>query len=121
MNHPYSLYDPLITTIMVFASMGIAFTILYVFYNSLKSKSVRETHIYLSGEPEEVVKEVSPSIGHLYWGFIRKFAKNTYSIILNRIQTGSLQDWFDFISSWLGLLFLLAILMIILYVTGVQV
>lgn len=121
MSHSYDLHDPLITTTLVFASMGIAFLTLFILYVTLKSKSTRETHAYLSGEPEEVVKELTPSIGHLYWGFIRKFAKRTYSIILNRVQTGSLHDWFGFISSWLGLLFMITILLTILYLMGVQV
>jgi len=115
MTHSYSLNDPLATTILVFASMSISFIALLLVYESLKSRVTRETQIYLSGEPEEVVKEASPSVGNLYWGFIKKFARSIFNTLINKVQTGSIHEWFSFISSWLGILILLAVLMSALY------
>ncbi|MGB9827833.1 sodium:proton antiporter [Thermosphaera chiliense] len=115
MTHSYSLNDPLVTTILVFTSMSVSFLVLLIIYQSLKSRVVRETKIYLSGEPEEVVREASPSVGNLYWGFIKKFARSIFNTLINKVQTGSIHEWFSFISSWLGILILLAVLMSILY------
>lgn len=87
----------------------------YLLYIGLKSKSVRYTGVYLSAEGEEVVSELTPSVGGLYWAFIRQYARRIYKLILERVQTGSLSDWFYYISSWLGLLILLSIILSFLY------
>jgi hypothetical protein len=115
MTHSYSLYDPLETAILVFTSMFTSFLTLFLIYELLKSKRVRETKIYLSGEPEEIVREPSPSVGNLYWGFIKRFARSVFDTLINKVQTGSLHEWFNFISSWLGILIILAVLMSVLY------
>ncbi len=87
----------------------------YLLYIGLKSKSARYTGVYLSAEGEEVVSELTPSVGGLYWAFIRQYARRIYKLILERVQTGSLSDWFYYISSWLGLLILLSIILSFLY------
>lgn len=91
-------------------SVSIVLLVLVALYWALKSKQVRETSVYLSGEPEGVVSEITPSVGALYWGFVKKFAKRTYQALLEKVHTGSLQDWLRFISSWFGLLVLLSVL-----------
>jgi len=87
----------------------------YLCYIGLRSKRVRYTGVYLSGEGEEVVSELTPSVGGLYWAFIRQYARRIYKLILERVQTGSLSDWFYYISSWLGLLVLLSVILSLLY------
>lgn len=102
----FDVYE-LITISMV--SVGIVLLVSIALYWALKSRHIRETSVYLSGEPEGVVSEITPGVGALYWGFVRKFAKRTYQALLEKIHTGSLQDWLRFISSWFGLLILLSI------------
>ncbi|MEM1880260.1 MAG: sodium:proton antiporter [Desulfurococcaceae archaeon] len=88
---------------------------MYVLYYLLKSKRVRETTMYLSGEPEEVVSMPVPSVGALYWGFMKRFARSLYKVLVESVHTGSLHDWFRFISSWLGFLMVLLILIYTVY------
>lgn len=88
-------------------------------YYLLKSRRVRETPVYLSGEPENVVSMITPSIASLYWGFMMRFAKSLYEALVKKVHTGSLHDWYRFISSWLGILLMLLIVIYIIYtVTG---
>lgn len=96
-----------ITTI----STALVLAILIAIYYSLKARSTRETPIYLSGEPESVVSSATPSVGSLYWGFIKKFAKSVYRALVEEIHTGSLHDWYRFISSWLSILVITAIIL----------
>lgn len=90
---------------------GLVAVVLGVLYYLLKSKKVRETTVYLSGEPEEVVSMIVPSAAALYWGLMKRFAGSLYRTLMEKVHTGSLHDWFKFISSWLGLLLILSILM----------
>ncbi|MEM4481239.1 MAG: sodium:proton antiporter [Desulfurococcaceae archaeon] len=92
-------------------SAGLVLALLIFMYYLLKGKRVRETPVYLSGEPEVVVSSTTPSVGSLYWGFIRKFAKSIYSALIEKIHTGSLHDWYRFISSWLSILIITAIVL----------
>lgn len=87
-------------------------------YYTLRSKRERVTEVYLAGEPESAVSMISPSIGALYWGFIRKFAKELYEDLVGELHTGSLHDWLKFISSWFGLLMLIAFITGIIIVFG---
>lgn len=95
-----------ITTLLT----GVTLAVLTALYYSLKSKRTRVTPVYLSGEPESVVVLVTPSIASLYWGFMKKFAKSLYDVLVNKVHTGSLHDWYKFLTSWLSLLLILAIL-----------
>lgn len=85
-----------------------AFAVAAAAYYSLRSARARETPVYLSGEPEGVVGSVSPSVGALYWGFMRRFARELYEALTEWVHTGSLHDWYHFLSSWLSFLLLAA-------------
>ncbi len=80
-----------------------------VLYYTLKSRTIRVSDVYLSGEPESVVSRLSPSVVALYWGFMRRFAKSIYNMLISRVHTGSLHDWYKFISSWFGVLILISV------------
>lgn len=101
----------LISTLLV----AIVSLVISAIYYLVKSKRVRTTELYLSGEPETVVSMVTPSIAALYWGFMKKFASNLYKALVERVHTGSLHDWYKFISSWLGLLLILSIALFLAY------
>ncbi|MEM4717976.1 MAG: sodium:proton antiporter [Desulfurococcaceae archaeon] len=99
-----------ITTI----ATGFIFSILLLLFYVLKSNRTRITSVYLSGEGENVVSHITPSVGSLYWGFIKRFAKTLYRSLVEKVHTGSLHDWFKFISSWFSILLLLAIIVFML-------
>ncbi|MGC8953132.1 MAG: sodium:proton antiporter [Desulfurococcus sp.] len=110
--------DPSITALIILAGSGLTLLVAATLYYLLKSRSVRTTELYLSGEGENVVSNLSPGVGSLYYGFMKRFAKNLYRVLAESVHTGSLHDWFNFIASWLGLLVLIAILVLILMLTG---
>uniref|UniRef100_A0A7C2VLJ7 Sodium:proton antiporter n=1 Tax=Ignisphaera aggregans TaxID=334771 RepID=A0A7C2VLJ7_9CREN len=93
---------------------GLAFIVLSVLYYTTRSRRVRVTPVYLSGEKEDVVSSVSPSVATLYWGFMKRFARALYDALIGRVHTGSLHDWYKFLSSWLSWLLLLAIVVFVL-------
>ncbi|WP_434731090.1 sodium:proton antiporter [Thermogladius sp. KZ2Tp1] len=98
--------------------MVLVFATLYVLYLLVRNKNVRYTEVYLSAEGEDVVSNPMPGVGGLYWAFIRQYARRVYRLLLDRVQTGSLADWFYFISSWLGVLVLLSIILSLLYLAA---
>lgn len=98
---------------------GLVVSIIVIFYYLLKSKHMRRTNVYLSGEPESVITAITPSIATLYWGFMKKFAKSLYRVLVERVHTGSLHDWFRFLSSWLSVLLIVAVIIFIIALYGV--
>lgn len=104
-------YELVYATTLIMGFIAIVLTLLYY---GLKSRGVRNTSVYLSGEPESVVSSITPSIASLYWGFMKKFAKSLYRILVEKIHTGSLHDWFKFLSSWFSVLLIIAIIVFIL-------
>ncbi|ADV65111.1 hypothetical protein [Desulfurococcus mucosus] len=113
-----AVVDPTLAASMVLAGAGLSLLASAALYYLLKSKSIRVTGPYLSGEGEDVVGEISPGVGSLYYGFMRRFARSLYRLLTERIHTGSLHGWFMFISSWLGFLVLLTILVLVLMLMG---
>lgn len=109
------LTNPVEALYLVTLLLGVVLLVLIVIYYSLKSKRIRYTTTYLSGEPESVVSSISPSIASLYWGFMRRFAKTLYRHLVESVHTGSLHDWYRFLSSWLALLLVMAIIALALH------
>lgn len=103
------IFDPFQTVLYVTIATGIVLGALLIIYSLISSKRVRTTAVYLSGEGEEIVSQLTPSIASLYWGFVKRFARSLYRSLVETIHTGSLHDWFKFISSWLSILILVAI------------
>jgi len=90
-----------------------------VLYYALKSRITRISDVYLSGEPESVVSTLSPSVAALYWGFMKRFARSIFNTLTSRVHTGSLHDWYKFISSWLGVLILISVVIFtVILLTG---
>ncbi len=106
-----SPYEVVYVTTLV---TGFIVLLLITIYYALRSRRIRNTSVYLSGEPESVVSSITPSIASLYWGFIKKFAKSLYKVLVERVHTGSLHDWYKFLSSWFSLLLIIAIIAFIL-------
>ncbi len=107
--------DPGLIALYLSIYMFTGFTLLVLIFLVVKSGKRRVSPIYLSGEPEEAVEEPLPGPAHFYWGFMRRFARRLYNYLLNRMHTGSLQDWIDYMFSWYGLLVLVSIILGIIY------
>jgi hypothetical protein len=105
--------DPSSALTIVVALLGLSILTVSLLYYALKSKRIRVTNVYLSGEPESVVSSVTPSVSSMYWGFMKRFAKSIYRVLVEGVHTGSLHDWYRFLSSWLALLVLLAVIVFI--------
>jgi hypothetical protein len=101
--------DPYIAVAISIGAVALLLAITLLLYYMLKSRITRVSDVYLSGEPESVVSSISPSIASLYWGFIRRFARSIFNILVTKVHTGSLHDWYKFISSWYGILLLISI------------
>lgn len=105
--------DPFIAVSISSVAMCLVLLVAAILYYALKSRRSRETTVYLSGEPESTVSMITPSILALYWGFMKRFARALYKSLVEDVHTGSLHDWYRFISSWLGLLLVLSVLVYI--------
>jgi len=102
--------DPYIAVTISAGLVALLLAVITLLYYTLKSRVNRYSDLYLSGEPESVVSMLSPSIMALYWGFMRRFARSLYSVLVSRVHTGSLHDWYKFISSWFSLLLLASVI-----------
>lgn len=104
----------LVATVLTF-SMIFVFISSYLLYSIVSSKRKRITHIYLSGEPESVVKEFTPGSVNLYWAVIKRLVKDVYEYLVEDMHTGRLTDWAKFMASWYGLLLILSIILTMVY------
>lgn len=104
------ILDPFHAVQIIMIATGIALGFIMILYSLAGSRRIRCTSVYLSGEGEDVVSQLTPSIASLYWGFVKRFARSLYRSLIETVHTGSLHDWFRFISSWLSILILIAII-----------
>lgn len=116
--HEIELNDPGLTALYLSLYMITGFIVLGIILLFVQSKNRRATDMYLSSEPESIISELTPGPANLYWGFMKKFARRLYDYLLNRMHTGSLQDWVDFMFSWYGLLLIISMVLGIIYVVG---
>ncbi len=101
--------DPYMAVAISIGVVALLLVITLLLYYMLKSRTIRISEVYLSGESESVVSMISPSVASLYWGFIKRFAKSIFNVLVTKVHTGSLHDWYKFISSWYGILLLISI------------
>ncbi len=107
--------DPGTVALVLSLLMWVVFGVLAVIYLAVRNNRVRRTDVYLSGEPENIVDKPSPSPANLYWGFLKKFAYGLYKQLRDKVHTGNLQDWVNFMAGWYGLLLIIAIIVGIIY------
>lgn len=107
--------DPFTAIYLTTLFVMIILVITAAMYYMLKSKRVRTSSVYLGGEHEGIVSMITPSVGALYGGFMKRFAKRLYDTLIEKIHTGSLHDWQKFISSWLALLIILSVISFIIF------
>jgi len=101
--------DPYMAVAISIGVVALLLVITLLLYYMLKSRTIRVSEVYLSGEPESVVSMISPSVASLYWGFIKRFARSIFNVLITKVHTGSLHDWYKFISSWYGILLMISI------------
>ncbi|MEM1628777.1 MAG: sodium:proton antiporter [Desulfurococcaceae archaeon] len=110
------ILDPVTLAVVTSIIFVALFSLLSILYHVLKNKNERLTETYLCGEPESVISHPAPSISSLYWGFMKKFAKKIYDALIDLVHTGNIQDWAMFMTSWMGLLILISIIVFALYI-----
>lgn len=103
--------NPVALTIWLSTIFLIALLFLITLYIALRPRKhgSRVTEIYLSGEGEDVVSSHTPSPMNLYWTIIKRFFKYIYDGLIEKIHTGNLLDWANFMLSWTGILLILSI------------
>lgn len=74
--------------------------------------------MYIGGESEEILRHKVPSVLALYWGIVRKAWKKAFETLKEAVHTGVLNDWYGYMSVWLGLAILIALLAIVIYIIG---
>lgn len=108
--------DPGVLAVYLSIYMVLAFLSISIIYFIVRSGRERNTAIYLSGEPEDIASNPTPSPSHLYWAIMSRFVAKLYIYLCERMHTGNLQDWLNFMASWYGLLLLLSIIIGLIYV-----
>ena len=71
---------------------------------------------YLAGEPESVVTRVDAPIDALYWGFAKGWGKKLYNYLREVMHSGNLNDWCSYMSLWMGIGSLIALVGIVAYI-----
>lgn len=108
--------DPGVLAVYLSIYMVLAFLSIAIIYFIVRTGRERITTTYLSGEPEDIVSNPTPSPSHLYWAIMSRFAAKLYDCLRERMHTGNLQDWIDFMASWYGLLLVLSIIIGLIYI-----
>lgn len=107
-----------ITTSLVITSVMIFIVLIIVFLARL-ARGRRTSHegdeIYIGGESEEILRHKIPSVLALYWGIVKKAWRKACEILSNTIHTGVLNDWYEYMGIWLGLILFMALTIIIVY------
>ncbi|MEM0470611.1 MAG: hypothetical protein QXH02_02960 [Desulfurococcaceae archaeon] len=78
--------------------------------------STEGAEMYIGGEGEEVLRRKIPSVLALYWGIVRKAWRRAFETLRDSVHTGVLNDWYGYMSMWLGLVLLIALIALIVYV-----
>ena len=71
---------------------------------------------YLAGEAESVVSRVDAPIDALYWGFVKGWGKKLYLYLREVMHSGNLNDWGSYMSLWMGIGSLIALVGIVAYI-----
>ena len=67
---------------------------------------------YLSGEGPEIVSRPEAPSPTLFWGFIVGYFKRLYRYLREELHSGRLSDWAAYMSSWMGFLALVALIVV---------
>ena len=75
--------------------------------------SVEGDEMYIGGEGEDVLRHRVPSVLALYWGILRRAWRKSVEYLRNSIHTGVINDWYGFMSIWLTLLLVIALVLVV--------
>ncbi len=67
---------------------------------------------YLSGEGPEVVRRPEAPSPTLFWGLIIGYMRRAYRYLREELHSGRLSDWAAYMSSWMGFLTIVALIVI---------
>lgn len=110
--------DPFTATLVMTGAMVLLAVVMYIIVLSIRRARVTQlgNEMYIGGESEDILSLKVPSILALYWGIVKKSWRKAFDILRDVIHTGVLNEWYSYMSIWLGLLLLLSIIAIVTYV-----
>lgn len=101
-----------LTGTMVFVAL---ITVVIVVLTRRGRTSLEGAEMYIGGESEEILRHKTPSVLALYWGIVRKAWRKAFETLRDSVHTGVLNDWYGYMSMWLGLALLIALIALIIY------
>ncbi len=114
--------NPVYLAIVLSIIMGLSTLVLYILFRAVIAKySVRSgdaVEPYIGGEHPSILSRPFVAQSNLYWGFVKRNFVKAYGFLKGEMHTGRLSDWIKYMSSWLGLLLLIALVVIIALIIG---
>lgn len=106
-----------LSLILTLSMLAIAL-VMFIVSLSFRSRKVSTegSEMYIGGEGEEVLMHKVPSILALYWGIIRRAWRKAFDVLREAVHTGILNDWLGYMSIWLCLALLIALISVVLYI-----
>ncbi|MEM1526033.1 MAG: sodium:proton antiporter [Ignisphaera sp.] len=114
----YVAQDIINLSLILTGSMLIITLIVFILAFSFRSRrvSTEGVEMYIGGESEEILRYKLPSVLALYWGIVKRAWRKAFDVLREAVHTGILNDWLGYMSIWLGLVLLVAIISVIAYV-----
>lgn len=101
-------------TLFLSSILMISTLVMYLIYISLsrktKQSSSEYSEPYIGGEPASVIRSVDISVRNLFWGMVRGAGYRLYKFLRDQMHNGILNDWGVYMSSFIGLLALIALI-----------
>ncbi len=108
------LLDPLSTTLILSGVLVFTALIMWIIYTLVKSNPVKVSEEfkepYLAGEPPTTVSKIDIPSHTLFWGFIYGLSRKLYHYLRERMHSGVLNEWGEYMVAYLGLLSLIGFL-----------
>lgn len=106
--------DPISASIFISLVMLSLTLLLYLIVKALKSKhsgsSDESREIYLGGEHPSILSKPHVLQSGLYWAIVFRNFKKAYRGLVEKMHTGRVIDWVYYMTAWLLILLLLAII-----------
>lgn len=110
--------DPITLTLTLSSVMVFSLIVTMVVVAILRGRrvSTEGNEMYIGGESEDVLRYKVPSVLAMYWGIIRRSWRKSVEYLRSSVHTGILNDWYGYMSMWLSLLVIVAVIAVILYI-----
>jgi len=106
--------DPLTATLILSGVLAFTALITWFIYSVVKSNPTNVSEEfkepYLAGEPTSTLSRIDAPSNTLFWGFIYGLSRKLYHYLRERMHSGILNEWGEYMSVYLGLLSLVGLL-----------